>query len=78
LPGGTEKIDVFCIKDNKEGVFLHSLGDVYNPNGGRDPVVPSRGKYRLKYLLYAESFPVVHFEINLDYQRSGTSATLEA
>jgi hypothetical protein len=77
LPGATGNIDVFAIRVNDEGVFLHSAWDFGNAFGRRDPIVRSRGNYCLEYLLHADSFPVVHFKVNLDYQGPATRATLQ-
>ena len=76
FPEDSSRIDAFALRSKEPGVFLHSMSDEYP----RKPVIIKRGVYVLTYLLYADSFPPVHFEIKLDYVGTtpGTTATLLA
>lgn len=66
FPNSSAEIDAFALRVNQEGVFLHSDSDVHP----RKPIITERGEYSLKYLLYADSFPPVHFTIKVNYQGS--------
>jgi hypothetical protein len=76
FPEDSAKIDAFALRSKEAGVFLHSTSDEYP----RKPIIAKPGVYVLTYLLYADSFPPVRFEIELNYNGTltGTTATLLA
>jgi hypothetical protein len=62
LPEDFGKIDIFSIRQNRQGIFLHS--DIDSP---RDPIVTEQGKYVLHYKLFSEGFPLLSFNLEVIY-----------
>lgn len=79
FPEDEAHFSAFAIRVGQPGVFLHSAADV-----PRQPIIRELGHYKLKYLVFAESFPPVRATVGLDYtgplsmeiQASDTSADL--
>ena len=71
FPNDSAKVDAFALIANENGVFLHSASDVYP----KKPVISSLGTYILTYILYADSFPVVRFNIRINYRGPIVAAT---
>ena len=63
LPKDFGEIDLFVIRVNEPGIFLHSLKDFE-----RTPIVINNGRYEFFYKLFAEGFPIVDFSIKIDLQ----------
>lgn len=56
-------IDVISIRQDEEGLFLHSALDI----SPRDPIVNRSGKYILNFKVFSQNFPVLQFSIEVDY-----------
>jgi hypothetical protein len=63
LPEDFGEIDAFSVRVNQDGVWLHSALDLYP----RKPIITHPGKYELRYLLYADTFPKTSFALELQY-----------
>jgi hypothetical protein len=74
FPEDSSRIDAFTLRTKEPGVFLHSLSDEFP----RKPIIIEPSVYILTYLLYADSFPAVRFEVRINYtgRISDTTATL--
>jgi hypothetical protein len=65
LPMDFGKIDIFSIRKNRRGIFLHS--DLDSP---REPIVTEQGKYLLHYKFFSEGFPLLPLNIEVIYDPS--------
>jgi hypothetical protein len=76
FPEDSSRIDAFALRLKEPGVFLHSISD----EPPRRPIITESGVYVLTYLLYADLFLPVRFEVELNYSRTpaATTATLLA
>jgi hypothetical protein len=63
LPEDFGEIDAFSERVNQPGIWLHSALDLYP----RKPIATHLGKYELKYLLYADTFPKTSCTLELHY-----------
>lgn len=63
FPQDSAEVDLFLLKAEREGIYLHSARDEYP----RTSVVPGAGTFIFKYLLYADTFPAVFFEVKVIY-----------
>jgi hypothetical protein len=70
LPEDQGKVDIFALHADGLGIFLHSASDEFP----RFPIVSNDGKYKLHYKLYSESFPLLHFCIEVDYHHTSPTA----
>jgi hypothetical protein len=59
-------IDIFALRSDREGIFLHSALD----SAPRQPILTGDGKYRLNFKVFSESFPLLPFAVNIDYHYS--------
>lgn len=57
-------IDIFALKSEREGIFLHSALD----NIPRQPIITGDGKYKFNFKVYSESFPLLDFSVNINYK----------
>jgi hypothetical protein len=60
LPKDFGTIDLFAIRTDVPGVFLHSLRDTT-----REPIVSDDGEYKLFFKLFSRGFPLLEFEVRL-------------
>ena len=61
LPKDHGYIDLFAIRGDRPGLFLHSLRDT-----PREPILVENGTYRLSFKLFSREFPLLEFTIKLD------------
>lgn len=57
-------IDLFAIREDTRGLFLHSAKDQVP----REPVLTDDGEYVLLYKLYSQGFPAVEFSVELKFE----------
>jgi hypothetical protein len=60
LPQDSGVIDLFAIRTDVPGVFLHSLRDT-----PREPAVSDDGEYNLFFKLFSQGFPLLEFVVRL-------------
>jgi hypothetical protein len=81
LPQDFGLIDLFAVRPDVPGLFLHSLRDT-----PRSPVLTENGDYQLAFKVFARDFPILNFTVNvqLRWQQAApstwanqTSATLK-
>lgn len=63
LPMDFGEIDLFSIRLNQPGIFLHSARDFV-----RDPIVIENGQYYFSYKLFSHGFPFLQFGVSIDLQ----------
>jgi hypothetical protein len=59
-------IDILSIRQDEEGLFLHSALDVHP----REPIVNLPGNYILNYKVFSQNFPVLQFSVEVDFHYS--------
>lgn len=57
-------VDLFAIRENDRGLFLHSAKDQVP----RDPVLNDDGEYVLFFKIFSQGFPLVEFSVKLKFQ----------
>jgi hypothetical protein len=62
LPGDFAFVDLFAVRANMQGLFLHSARD-HIP---RLPVIAGNGDYRLAFKVFADGFPLLPFEVDVE------------
>jgi hypothetical protein len=65
LPEDSAFIDIFCIRGDKPGLFLHSAWDAE-----RKPILDIEGSYKLNYKLFSEGFPLLPFTVEVSFYLS--------
>jgi hypothetical protein len=65
LPEDSALLDVFCIRGDRSGLFLHSALDTM-----RLPVLETNGIYKLNYKLFSEGFPLLPFSVEVIFHTS--------
>lgn len=63
LPTDFGDIDIFSIRLNQKGIYLHSSRDI-TP---RTPIIDENGNYKLYYKVFSDTFPLLEFVVNLDH-----------
>jgi len=66
LPEDYGSIDIFAIRADELGIYLHSARDVIP----RMPVIRDNGKSKLCYKVFSEGFPLLSFVVHVSYQYS--------
>jgi hypothetical protein len=66
LPLDYGLVDLISLRQNEEGLFLHSALDVYP----RDPIANMSGLYTFNYKVFSQNFPALRFSIEADYHYS--------
>lgn len=61
IPKDFGVIDLFAIRDDCGGIFLHSLRDAVP----REPVLLNDGDYELFFMLFSQGFPLLEFSVDL-------------
>ncbi len=61
LPGDFGIIDLFAIRSDVPGIFLHSLRDT-----PREPITDQDGEYILFFKLFSRGFPLLDFSVRLE------------
>jgi len=72
LPEDYGTLDIFAVRADQTGIYLHSARDV-TP---RTPIIAaSSGNYRLCYKVFSEGFPLLSFVVKVNYQHSSPNLT---
>ncbi len=72
LPEDYGTLDIFAVRADQTGIYLHSTRDV-TP---RTPIIAaSSGNYRLCYKVFSEGFPLLSFVVEVNYQHSSPNLT---
>jgi len=61
IPKDFGVVDLFALRDNQPGIFLHSLRDAVP----REPVLLNDGDYELFFMLFSQGFPLLEFSVDL-------------
>lgn len=69
LPKDFGLIDIFAIRTDVSGLFLHSLMDI-RP---RKPILADDGDYLLSFKLFSQGFPLVECRVKVKLRLSGES-----
>jgi hypothetical protein len=73
LPQDFGLIDLFAVRPDAPGLFLHSLRDT-----PREPIVTANGDYEFSFKLFARDFPLLKFSVVVRLRwKSATPSTWE-
>lgn len=71
LPEDYGVIDIFAVRADQTGIYLHSNRDV-TP---RTPIIGEDGKHKFCYKVFSEGFPLLSFVVEVNYQHSSPNLT---
>ncbi len=71
LPEDYGVIDIFAVRADQTGIYLHSARDV-TP---RRPIIGEDGKHKFCYKVFSEGFPLLSFVVEVNYQHSSPNLT---
>jgi hypothetical protein len=66
LPNDSGEVDIFAIRADEAGIYLHSELDLYP----RKSILRNDGSYKLHYKVFSESFPLLSFCVEVKYHHS--------
>ena len=65
LPSDHSTVDLFAIRADRAGIFLHSRRDT-----PRSPVVENNGAYKFHYKIFSDGFPILRFVVDVNLRWS--------
>jgi hypothetical protein len=65
LPKDFGVVDLFAMRADTPGLFLHSLRDT-----SREPILTNDGHYDLAFKLFSKGFPLLEFQVRVELQWS--------
>lgn len=61
LPKESGLVDIFAVRGDRKGLFLHSLRDT-----PREPILSDDGEYELSFKIFARDFPILQADVKLE------------